>query len=150
MKKPKIRAIALCLFSFGDRILVSESADIVEGDRYCRPLGGGIEFGESSATAMQREIREEIGGEIENLQLLGVIENRFIHEGKPGHEIVFLYDAEFIDRTFYQQPVLHCHEHDREFVARWQSLTDIQSRGVRLVPPEILPFVQQRCCNEPI
>jgi 8-oxo-dGTP pyrophosphatase MutT (NUDIX family) len=56
-KKPKIRAIAICFFRRGDRILVHEDMDSVKGSAFARPLGGGIDFGETSQDAMAREIR---------------------------------------------------------------------------------------------
>jgi 8-oxo-dGTP pyrophosphatase MutT (NUDIX family) len=145
MKSPQIRPIAICLFSNGDRILVSEAIDRVKGDRFCRPLGGGIDYGELSHAAIQREIQEEVGAEIKNLCLISVIENIFVYEDKPGHEIVFVYDAEFVDRTLYQQSALHCCESNHQsFVARWRSLADIQANQVRLVPPELTTLLQQQ------
>jgi ADP-ribose pyrophosphatase YjhB (NUDIX family) len=77
MDKTGIRPIVLCLFRDGDRILVSEAYDSAKGDYYCRPLGGGIEFGEHSRDAMLREIQEEIGAEVESLELIGVLESIF-------------------------------------------------------------------------
>jgi 8-oxo-dGTP pyrophosphatase MutT (NUDIX family) len=145
MDHQKIRAIAICLFSRGDRILVSEGVDTSKGDRFCRPLGGGIDFGELSQAAMHREIQEEIGADIQNLQLLSVIENIFVYEGKPGHEIVFIYDAEFVDQSLYEKSVIHCHEHSdqQDFVASWRSLAAMQASQIRLVPLELIPLVQQ-------
>ena len=144
MKLRKIRAIAICIFSRGDRILVSEGVDPVKGDRFCRPLGGGINFGELSQVALQREIREEIGAEIQHLRLLSVTENIFVYGGKRRHQIVFVYDAEFVDQSLYNQSVIHCHEHSNQedFVATWQSLAEMQANQIRLVPPELFTLVQ--------
>ena len=64
MPRPQIRALAICLFLDGDRILVSEVRDPVKGVSFCRPLGGGIESGETGVQAVVREIREEIGAEL--------------------------------------------------------------------------------------
>ena len=136
MDKERIRPIVICLFSNGDRILVSEAYDSSKGDYFCRPLGGGIEFGEHSRDAMLREIREEIGAEVEKLELVGVLENIFIYEGAQGHEIVFVYDAEFKDRRMYERGEIEGYEVeiDAEFVARWQSPEEIKLKNIRLVP----------------
>lgn len=48
MDPQRIRPIAICLVRRGDRILVLEDQDRVKGDRFCRPLGGAVEFSERS------------------------------------------------------------------------------------------------------
>jgi 8-oxo-dGTP pyrophosphatase MutT (NUDIX family) len=128
-----IRPIAICLFRHDDRILVAESTDTVKQDNFARPLGGGIEIGETSAQAIAREIREELGQTITNLHLLGVLENIFEYQGKPGHEIVFVYDAHFADSSVYQRPELTVNESGWSLPARWRPLNYF-SPHCRLVP----------------
>ena len=106
MPPKQIRPLALCVFRNGSRILVSEGLDPAKGQTFYRPLGGGIEFGESGIAAITREIREELGVEIATPQLLGVIENIFNLEGDPGHEIVFVYDARFADESYYSRETI--------------------------------------------
>lgn len=86
-----IRVIAICVFRRADSILVSGAFDSVKNAMFYRPLGGGVLAGESSRDAVVREIKEEIGCEVVDLELLGVLENVFTLEGRPGHEIVFMY-----------------------------------------------------------
>jgi len=100
MDTTRIRPIAICLFRNRGRILVSEGFDTVKQSYYYRPLGGGIEYGESSKAAVLREIQEELDAQIENIQSVGVIENIFTYEGEQGHEIVFVFDAEFPTNRF--------------------------------------------------
>jgi 8-oxo-dGTP pyrophosphatase MutT (NUDIX family) len=106
-------------------------------------LGGGIEFGEDSRAALVREIEEELKAEVENIQLLGVLENLFVFEGQPGHEIVFVYDAEFVDKTLYQQETIQAYEHgnNSHFIAQWQSLKQLTQNKIRLVPEGLMPFL---------
>jgi 8-oxo-dGTP pyrophosphatase MutT (NUDIX family) len=99
----RIRAIAICVFQHAGRILVIDIQDPATGERFYRPAGGGIEFGEPSENALRRELREELGIEIDAPVLLGVLENIFYYDGRPGHEIVFVYDAQFVDRQLYRQ-----------------------------------------------
>ena len=140
MDKERIRPIVICPFRNGTRILVSEAYDSSKGDFYCRPIGGGVEFGEHSRDAMLREIREELGTEVENLELVGVLENIFIYEGQQGHEVVFVYDAEFIDKSLYEKNELLGYEREINvnFVAKWQSVEEMNQSKVRLVPETLI------------
>ena len=38
---------------------------------------------------------------IENVRYLATLENLFERDGQPGHQIVFLFDADFADRSHY-------------------------------------------------
>ena len=127
------------------RILVGHAYDAVKQDHYCRPLGGGIEFGERGADAIVREIREELGAEIEDVRWLGTLENLFTCEGEPGHEIVLVYDTVFSDRSLYDQTVLHGHEQGavaEAFTAEWKTLDELAAGPVRLVPEGLAAFLR--------
>ncbi len=139
MDTTRIRPIAICLFRNANRILVSEGFDTVKQNYYYRPLGGGIEYGESSKVAVAREIWEELGVEIENVQLLNVLENIFIYEGQQGHEIVFVFDAKFVDKSLYKLDEIDGFEQEANvrFKAIWKSLNEIEKSGARLVPEDL-------------
>ncbi len=144
MRHGRIRPIALCLFRHGGCILVGNAYDAVKQDHYCRPLGGGIEFGERGAEAVVREIQEELGAEIEDVRWLGTLENLFTCEGEPGHEIVLVYDAVFADRSLYDRAVLHGYEQGaatEAFTAEWKTLDELASGPVRLVPEGLMAFL---------
>ncbi|QQK77649.1 NUDIX domain-containing protein [Salicibibacter cibarius] len=100
MKKDIIRPLVICVFQKDESILVAEGFDPVKGDHYYRPIGGGIEYGERSADALIREVREEIDADIYNLIYIGTVENIFTLNGELGHEIVQVYDASFTDPFF--------------------------------------------------
>ena len=101
MNEGRIRTIVLGIFLHEDRLLVFRGDDPSRDVVFYRPLGGGIEFGERSADAFVREMREELGAELTAIRYLGMLENIFTHVGKRGHEIVLLYAARFIDPSFY-------------------------------------------------
>src|SRR5262245_55584527 len=128
-----IRVVAICVFRRGDSILVSEGLDSVKRERFARPLGGGVEPGETSAMAIVREVREEIGQDVSGLRLLGVIENLFTYEGAPRHEIVFVYDARLADLTLYERPEIPVAEPGWQTPAVWRTL-DSFGPHCRLVP----------------
>jgi 8-oxo-dGTP pyrophosphatase MutT (NUDIX family) len=98
-----IRIIAICVFRNGDKILVLEGYDPVKQQTFYRPLGGGIEFGETSQETVHREIMEELNAEVTDLKYLGTIENIFIFNGTPGHEVVQVYDGRLINPEMYEQ-----------------------------------------------
>jgi ADP-ribose pyrophosphatase YjhB (NUDIX family) len=101
-----IRPLALGVIRRGNELLVFEGHDDVKGETYYRPLGGGIDFGEPAEDALRREFREELAAELTNVSLLGVVENIFTVDGRPGHEIVFLFEAELADRSWYEREEL--------------------------------------------
>lgn len=96
-KKTRIRPLALCVFRRGDKIFVSQGYDSRKDQRFFRPIGGKIEFGERGADTVTREVREEIDAEIADLVYLETLENIFTYEGEPNHEIVMIYDGRFLD-----------------------------------------------------
>lgn len=126
-RTPRIRALAICLFSRNGRLLAAVGEDPAKGELFYRPLGGAIEFGETSAQTIRREIHEELGAAVTGLRYLGTLENIFIYNGEPGHEIVMVYDGSFVDRLLYNEPELAGHEHviDEDFRAVWVSREEL-------------------------
>lgn len=124
----KIRAKAVCIFRHAGRILLAEGYDPVKDQHFLIPIGGGVEFGETAAAAAIREVDEEIGAQAVDLQLLGVSENIFEFNGKPGHEIVFVYEGRFADAAFYQKEVVHGIESNGDpLILRWITQGDAVS-----------------------
>jgi len=122
MTTHRIRALALCVFHHDGKVLVNEASDPATGKTFFRPIGGGIEFGETSAQAVAREVDEELGLSITDLRLLGTLESLFTYAGTPGHEIVQVYDAKFVDASVYQLPYLNAQESNgAAFTAKWLS-----------------------------
>jgi 8-oxo-dGTP pyrophosphatase MutT (NUDIX family) len=123
----QIRPIAICVFLRNNKILVSEGYDPVKVETFYRPLGGGIEFGESSEETIRREIMEEINVEVdqESLQCLGAMENIFMFNGSPGHEIVLVYDGALKEPEWYEQAVIFGKEaNGEELRAVWKDLNE--------------------------
>lgn len=57
---------------------------------YCLP-GGHIEFGEDTETAVKREMKEELGYEVEVKKLISINQNFFYENDIPFHELGFYY-----------------------------------------------------------
>lgn len=65
----RIRPVALCAVRSGERVLLAHGFDSAREERFYRPPGGTIEFGERAADAVRREFREELGAELDELRL---------------------------------------------------------------------------------
>jgi len=144
MKKNKIRPLAICVFRNKDRILVAEGYDPHKRQSFYRPLGGGIEFGEYSEQTIRRELMEEIGAEVRELKYLGTLENVFVFNGRPGHEIVQVYDGVLIDSGLYEQAVIEGNEADvdESFKAVWKSLDEFGEGKSILYPTGLLALLR--------
>jgi ADP-ribose pyrophosphatase YjhB (NUDIX family) len=121
----RIRAIAVCIFRNGNKILVFEGHDPKKNQTFYRPLGGGIEFGERSDQAVSREIREELAAEVRDLRYLATLENIFVFNGIPGHEIVQVYDGKLFNSEMYERSEMSGIEDSGEhFKVLWKRLDE--------------------------
>lgn len=137
-----IRPIALCVFLNKERILVFEGHDSIKNETYYRPLGGGIEFGESGEEAVRREIMEELHSEIEELKHLGFLENIFLHNGNRGHEIVMVYDGALKESRLYEQAEMEVEEANGERIrVMWKRLDEFGEGKSILYPDGLLALI---------
>lgn len=106
MRPNQIRCLALAIINKDGKTLVSPGYDEVKKSKFYRLIGGGIEFGESAITALRREIKEELGLEIENCQFLETKENIFEFNGDKGHEICFVFRVDLVSEEIYKQEII--------------------------------------------
>lgn len=140
-KSGEIRVLALGLIRDRSRIFLSEGYDPVKQQNFYRALGGGIEFGETSHAALQREFQEELQAEITNIHYLSCLENIFTYNGKPGHEILQIYSCDFADPKFYQLEKLTFYEGKRKKTALWVEIARFKSGELNLVPEQFLDYL---------
>ena len=140
----RIRPLAICLFRHNDCILVAEGYDPVKKENFYRPLGGGIEFGEHSEQTIHRELLEEIGAEVCELKYLGTLENIFVFNGTPGHEIVQVYNGSLRDTRLYEQTVIVGQEVDIDdtFRAVWKHIDEFGEGKSILYPTGLLEILR--------
>ena len=89
--KLNVRAAGVMIHN--GKILVHRN---VNSDHYAL-IGGRVEIGESSANTIKREIKEELGKDIEITGYISTIENFFEMKGSKYHEIMFVHKIEFIN-----------------------------------------------------
>jgi len=92
--RPTIRVKAMLIAPNDDgtaHAVVAFAATAENPAGFHRLIGGSVEFGETHRDAIIRELREELDANIHELTLLGPVESIFREDGRPGHEIVFLY-----------------------------------------------------------
>jgi ADP-ribose pyrophosphatase YjhB (NUDIX family) len=145
---PAIRPIAICVFRRDACILVGHARDVVKNEHYCRPPGGAIEFGERALEALRREIREELHTEIEAPELLGVLENTFQLEGKARHEIVFVFQARFVDPAFYELHEVPLYEPGWDGRLTWESLEGFRTSQWPLYPEGLRDLIDARANDD--
>ena len=90
-KKLNIRACALIIHN--NNLLVHNNVN----ESHVALVGGRVKIGESSEDTLKREIKEEMGKEIEILEYVSTIENFFDTDDMPYHEIMFVYRVDFKD-----------------------------------------------------
>ncbi len=137
----QIRVLALGLIKKGDRVFISQGYDPVKQQTFYRAMGGGVDFGETSLEALQREFQEEIEAQLTNISYLGCLENLFTFNGKQGHELLQVYQADFAAPKFYELESLVFAEGKRQKTALWVDISRFKSGELLLVPEQFLEFL---------
>ncbi len=132
----KIRPIALALMkNERKQYLLHKAYDSVTKENFYRPLGGGIEFHETGKIALEREFLEEIGRSISVKSQVACLENLFSYEGKRGHEMVMLYETQFLDPEDYKLEEMDVVESGKVIAqAVWRSIEEIKGEKAKLYP----------------
>jgi 8-oxo-dGTP pyrophosphatase MutT (NUDIX family) len=140
-----VRAIAIGVIRDADRLFVAEGHDVVTGETFYRPLGGTIEFGETGAQAVQREFVEESGHPVAQPTYIGALENLFTNDGRPGHEIVLVYETAFEDERVMGMDAVACREETGiPFTARWMPLATFRHGDAPLYPDGLLDMIERK------
>lgn len=138
----EIRAKAVAVCRHAGRVLVERGYDRVAGRPFYRAIGGHIDFGERAADAVVREWDEEYGIALHEVRLLGVVENVFTYQGRPGHEIVFVFEARVGQADVYARDQVTGVDPDGgRHEALWISLAELADGAVPLSPDGLLALL---------
>jgi ADP-ribose pyrophosphatase YjhB (NUDIX family) len=141
---PAIRPIALAVPRRGDDLLVFEYHDPTKDQTFYRPLGGGIEFGETAEAAVRRELREELAVELLDVRRLAVLENIFHGFGRDGHEIAFIFGCRLADQALYDRDLIGEVLDDAGTTVMWRPMSSFSAENP-LYPAglaDLLPLVR--------
>jgi ADP-ribose pyrophosphatase YjhB (NUDIX family) len=138
-----IRPVAAAVIRDGERLLVWEDHDPATGAVVSVPLAGGIEFGETGADAITRELAEEIGRVPASVSFLGLFEEVFDWNRQRRHELWLVYDVELPgDGLGHLDEVVVREDDGTAYLARWRTLDELRDPARRLVPDGLLDLIQ--------
>lgn len=137
-----VKAVAVCRHA--GRVLVERGRDRVAGTDFYRAIGGSVEFGERAADAVAREWREEYGLELRDPRLLGVLESVFTYEGRPGHEVVFVFGARVAQAEVYERDAFDGVDPEgKRHQAAWVPLAELMKGAAALYPAGMLALLAE-------
>jgi ADP-ribose pyrophosphatase YjhB (NUDIX family) len=139
----EVRARAVAVVRHDGRVLVERGYDHVADSRFYRAIGGHIDFGERAAHTVAREWDEEYGLTLEDMRLLGVVENLFTYEGRPGHEIVFAFEARVAQPHVYARDEFEgIDPRGKRHEAVWVALDELATGPILLSPAGLLELLR--------
>lgn len=96
-KKGHIRPLGIAVIRKGNKVLALKGYDSNKDAYFYRLPGGGIHFCETAKDTVVRELKEEIGVDIQVIKPLPAVENIFEFEGNIGHELIFPFECRLPD-----------------------------------------------------
>lgn len=135
--RPKLKSMAIIRHT--DRILATPGVDTQTGQKFYRLLGGHVEMGETTAQALIRELREELGiSAALSPAPVAWIENIFTYNGEVGHEVIALYHATLASDDLHETyPILDV----PDLHAEWVNIPAILSGATVIYPTEFRAYL---------
>ena len=136
--EPNIRNAVRALIIRDHHILLLRKGGDIRGERYALP-GGAQDAGETLHQALYRECMEEIGAEVEILDLIHVADYHRQRSGLPAttrHQIEFLFACAVAD-SYVPHSGSHPDSHQLEVI--WASLDELME--MPLLPKSIAAWI---------
>ncbi len=106
-----------------DRVLLNRA----EGEGIWYLPGGRVELMEASREAVKRELREELGVDVRVGRLLWVVENFFVLDGTPIHEVGLYYRVRVPNAVTRSEGIHLRDELGRQLESHWFDNADLAS-----------------------
>ncbi len=119
------------IFRNGSKILLHHG---LKSDHYTLP-GGRVKEGETTEQALKREMKEEMGYDIDILKPVSFMENMFNLESKNYHELLVTYEAKFRDDEAYKREKIVGIEEREDLEFIWKDISELDKLTFK---PEIL------------
>lgn len=131
----RIKVKVLGLIWRGDAILACKVYTDDGRVKGIRPPGGSIEFGETRAKALVRELKEELAIEVAGIGKWIEFESIFEHQGSVGHEYVFVSEVTVAPQTGLDGSSFEIDEGGGIIcIAEWFSLRRIEEEKLEVFP----------------
>ncbi|WP_435065188.1 NUDIX domain-containing protein [Halobaculum sp. EA56] len=136
---PDIRGVALGALRRPDTgAYLVQRLPGTDDTHFHRFIGGGIEPGEPSDAALEREFREELGAAVDAGPVVCTVENLFEYEGGSHHEFAVVREATFADDSLYDRDRFRGVDgegDDRfEYEAYWRTLDALRAADAPFFP----------------
>jgi len=139
----QVRAKAVVIIEHSGKFLFTVCIEKTTGTVFYIPAGGGIEFGEHSSVAAKREMLEETGQPVTNLNLLHISENIFAFNGIEEHEIVFIYKADFVNEEAYHSVLYGSNDKGEAIAFIWATINAIKEQTIAVYPFGLVQILGQ-------
>ena len=113
----------------GEKILLHKNKN---DDFYALP-GGRVKLEEDSKTALHREFIEEMNAKIDIKKIIAVVENFFNYDKEKYHEIMLIYECNFVDTNFYNTEFIKGIEESGNLQFVWRKINDLDNLDIRPV-----------------
>ena len=125
-----------CIIEHTNKVLLCKCFDQINKVVYYILPGGGIQQEERSEEAVRREIREELGSELQDLIFLKEFINDYEENGVKKEQTIFLFKGSVVDQSLYLQNNFPLFDHP-SISAEWILIDDVLNNRIILHPSGI-------------
>ena len=141
--RSRISVIAVALVQRRDELLVFQQPIPVEGETFCRPLGGGTESGVRGNQALRRESHAEIGANSVDVHCAAAWDSLVAQRGEPRHEVVRAHNTGSGAKNVDAMDTFAVGEDQRALRKRWIPLENFERGRLPLPLDGLLPRLRE-------